>query len=500
MQVDVLTMPTVTVNAHAVTNAGTFAVQVDGAALTALQLIDDPVAVLGTATYTEATTSGMIIGAVRRDADTTLVNTTNEISPLQVDANGRLKVEAFSGEALPVTFTGSTDVATQTTLASLLTSSQLIDDAIFVDDTATHATGTTKGVGIMAVANPTDAAVDANDIGMVAMTLARAMKNDITTIAGTAPTTAGFIDIKGADGNVFVRQATAANLNMTEASASGILTSVQLIDDAVFTDDTSTHATGTTKGIGIMAAATPTDTAVNANDIGMVGMTNNREMYVSLRDIAGATAVSGSGNATGALRVELANNGTGNISTVAAVTSITNSVTVVGGAANASPVSGNPVLAAGRASTAVPTDVGADGDAASLWTNRNGALVATAAPHVGILGTPWDLVHEAAQYTSTQTSTVLVAGGASEKIVVTKVQIQAFGTTAFDLQLYFGTGAFSRGTSRACFDGTFKPSSTLAPGAILDGPFISGTNGDDLMVTTSAAGSVTINVWYYIVT
>lgn len=62
LQVDVLTMPTVTVNAHAVTNAGTFpvqvdntvtvashavtnagtfATQVDGAALTALQLIDN---------------------------------------------------------------------------------------------------------------------------------------------------------------------------------------------------------------------------------------------------------------------------------------------------------------------------------------------------------------------------------------------------------------------------------------------------------------------------
>jgi len=41
MQVDVLTVPTVTVNAHAVTNAGTFATQVDGAALTALQLIDN---------------------------------------------------------------------------------------------------------------------------------------------------------------------------------------------------------------------------------------------------------------------------------------------------------------------------------------------------------------------------------------------------------------------------------------------------------------------------
>jgi hypothetical protein len=44
----------------------------------------------------------MIVGAVRRDADTTLVNTTNEIGPLQMDANGRLKVEAFSGETLPV--------------------------------------------------------------------------------------------------------------------------------------------------------------------------------------------------------------------------------------------------------------------------------------------------------------------------------------------------------------------------------------------------------------
>jgi len=43
MQVDVLTMPTVTVNAHAVTNAGTFVVQENGAALTALQLIDNAV-------------------------------------------------------------------------------------------------------------------------------------------------------------------------------------------------------------------------------------------------------------------------------------------------------------------------------------------------------------------------------------------------------------------------------------------------------------------------
>lgn len=112
MQVDVLTMPTVTVNAHAVTNAGTFATQVDGAALTSLQLADDVVATLGTTTYTEATTKGTTIGAVRRDADTTLVDTTNEIGPLQMDANGRLKVEAFSGETLPVSLTSTTVTGT----------------------------------------------------------------------------------------------------------------------------------------------------------------------------------------------------------------------------------------------------------------------------------------------------------------------------------------------------------------------------------------------------
>lgn len=40
-----------------------------------------------------------------------------------------------------------------------------------------------------------------------------AAKVDITSIAGTAPTTVGKLDVKGADGDVFVRQATAANLN-----------------------------------------------------------------------------------------------------------------------------------------------------------------------------------------------------------------------------------------------------------------------------------------------
>ena len=73
-----------------VTNAGTFVVQENGAALTALQLIDDVVVTLGTDTYTETTTKANVIGAVRNDSNGTLVDTDNEIAPLQVNADGAL--------------------------------------------------------------------------------------------------------------------------------------------------------------------------------------------------------------------------------------------------------------------------------------------------------------------------------------------------------------------------------------------------------------------------
>ncbi len=64
-----------------------------GAIQTAVQLLDDTVATLGTTTYTEATNKAVTIGAVRRDANTTLVSATNEVAPLQVNATGDLKVQ-----------------------------------------------------------------------------------------------------------------------------------------------------------------------------------------------------------------------------------------------------------------------------------------------------------------------------------------------------------------------------------------------------------------------
>ena len=69
---------------------------------TAVELIDDSVVTLGTTTYTEASNKGLVIGAFRRDAETTMVDTTNEAAPLQVDVAGRLKVTTQGRVIAPV--------------------------------------------------------------------------------------------------------------------------------------------------------------------------------------------------------------------------------------------------------------------------------------------------------------------------------------------------------------------------------------------------------------
>jgi hypothetical protein len=61
------------VPSHAVTNAGTFAVQVDGSALTALQKIDDPV-IVDDAAFTPATSSVMVAGFQADEASTDSVD------------------------------------------------------------------------------------------------------------------------------------------------------------------------------------------------------------------------------------------------------------------------------------------------------------------------------------------------------------------------------------------------------------------------------------------
>lgn len=436
---------------------------------TAVELIDDTVAVLGTDTYTEATTKGLIVGAIRRDADTTLVNTTNEVSPLQVDANGRLKVEAFSGETLPVSLSSTTITGT----------------------VAVTQSGTWDEIGI-------------NDSG-----------NSIT-VDGTVAVTGVSTEAK--------QDTQITHLATIAGDTTDIETAVELIDDTVATLGTSTYTEATTKGLIVAAVRRDADTTLvdTTNELSPLHVDANGRLKVEA--FSGETLpVSGTVTANLAagtnnigdvdiLSIAAGDNNIGNVDVVSLpalvagtanigdVDVLTMPVTeIVGDVAADAAVPSNPVIIGGRASTAQPTAVSADGDSVNLWTNRKGSPIVSAAPHVGLFGDPWTLTSVTAQYTTTQTSAVLLAGGASERIVVTKIGIQAGATTAATVQVYFGTGAYSRGTSLAIFDGEFAPSATLKPGIRDTGPFISATNGDDVLVTTSAGITLTVTLWYYVI-
>lgn len=77
---------------------------------------------------------------------------------------------------------------------------------------ANAVTATANPVPVGGIFTTTPATLTTGQTATLQFTAAQNVKLDLTTIAGTVPTTAGFIDIKGADGNVFVRQATATNL------------------------------------------------------------------------------------------------------------------------------------------------------------------------------------------------------------------------------------------------------------------------------------------------
>lgn len=135
---------------------------------TALQLIDDAIATLGTTTYAEATTKGVTIGAVRRDANTTLVNTTNEVAPLQVNATGELKVAQI--QALPAGTNNIGDVD----IASIAAGDNNIGNVDIVTmPNVTLATNTPVG----------NVAHDAVDSGAPIKTGGRARTSDITSVA-----------------------------------------------------------------------------------------------------------------------------------------------------------------------------------------------------------------------------------------------------------------------------------------------------------------------------
>lgn len=181
-----------------VTNAGTFAVQVDGSALTALQLLDNIVAVEDAVAGSGF--SGVPFLAVRQDSHSDLAADGDFIAPT-IDADGGLRVSIVAGAG-----SGGTAAA---------------DDADFT-------AGTTSGTPAMGVYESSPTSVTDGDLGTVGITQTRALRTVVegtVTVGSHAVTNAG----------TFAVQATGTvDLGATDnAVLDAIAASLALIDNAI---------------------------------------------------------------------------------------------------------------------------------------------------------------------------------------------------------------------------------------------------------------------------
>lgn len=176
-----------------------------------------------------STTSGqkgnLVLGAVTTAAPS---YTTAQSNPLSLTTGGALRVDA---SAATVTVSGtitttppsnaSTNIAQINGVTPLMgngvTGTGSLRVTIASDNTAfavnsTLSAETTKVIGTVRTADGSGNLYTSNS---TTYTAKNAQDTNLLGTLGTAFSTAGKIDVKGADGDVFVRQATAANLNAT---------------------------------------------------------------------------------------------------------------------------------------------------------------------------------------------------------------------------------------------------------------------------------------------
>lgn len=278
---------TVTVGSHAVTNAGTFAVQVDGSALTALQLLDDVVATDGAAALTKGY---QVCGTDGTNAQIISVTSAGLVNV--ADGGGTLTVD---NATLSVTGGGVEASALRVTIASDSTGVLSVDDngsTISVDD----------GNGSLTI----DGSVGVTGAALTALQLL----DDVVATDGSAALTKGY-QVCGTDGtNAQILSVTTGGLLNVNATMNGTwditnagtfvvqengaaLTALQLIDDIVFSDDAAfTPASSRVAAVGFFCDDASTD-SVNEGDIGAARMTADRKQIATLQPhTAGGLSIS----------------------------------------------------------------------------------------------------------------------------------------------------------------------------------------------------------------
>jgi len=322
----------------------------------------------------------------------------------------------------------------------------------FTDDAA-FTVGSTQltPIGAMFDDVATDS-VDEGDVGVLRMTADRMLKIQLASVlAGVAvPITdnAGSLTIDNA--NLDVALSTLA----TAAKQDTQTTSLQLIDDVIFTDDAAfTPATSKVAMIGAQCDEAATD-SVDEGDAGALRMTADRQLYVKL-----GTALPAGTNNIGdvdvltlpALPAGTNNIGDVDVLTLPALPAGTNNIGdvdvltlpgITGAAAHDAATSGNPVLMGYQArTTALPTAVSAAGDAANAISDEYGRAL-----HAGFFA-PGMIGYQAPSAITNTTETTIVTADASNCLDIISLII----TNNSDVQSLATLKDSTAGTTRAIF-------------------------------------------------
>ena len=300
----------------------------------------------------------VVIGGTARGAIADVVNS----APGATDYGMVVHVATGGGGGTQYTEADTDSTITGTVLMMEDTSDTIravtgnVANGLDVDVTRIQGTVTVDG---SAVTQPVSGTVTAN-LSATDNAVLDAIEVDTTTIAGAVSGSEMQVDIVS-DG---ARLATSAN------------------QPAVYTDDTSTHSTGSSEGNLLMAAATPTDASVDANDIAAVAMSTDRRLHVDAQivgtdvalDVSGATVtVTDDGSFTLA-----ANSGIdiGDVDILSIIPGV--GATNLGKAEDAAHTSGDTgvMMLAVRQDSQV--DFGADGDYVPLRVDANGDLAVAA--------------------------------------------------------------------------------------------------------------------------
>lgn len=376
---------------------------------------------------------------------------TGEIQEVQVDADGQLQVDVLTMPTVTVTDgAGAMNVIVD---SGTLTAITTITNSVTVTDGA-GALNVICDSGCAGGAQYTEADIDATITGTATMmeVAADTLQPIQGTVAGGLLVNLGTNNDVTVTGTVTADAGTGTFVVGDGAGALNVICDSGCSGGTQYTDDTSTHSTGVTLGTAMVAAATPTDAAVDANDLGVVGMSTDRRLFTDTQ-IVGQDATLTVGDGAGALNT-IVDSGT-----LTAVTTITNSVTVTDGA-GALNVICDSGCAGGVQYTEADTDVSITGTAL-MMEGAGDALVAapgTAADGLLVnLGTNNDVVATATNLdirdlTATDVVTVTDGVGALNVIVDSGTVTANAGTGTFVVG--DGAGALNVICDSGCGAGT----------------------------------------------